>query len=320
MAVMRVMTDLAGRCQQPLAQRRCLVGRASRLFGPCDGWVQIGRYDSAGEAQPRLMGVHPLASTGAELGDRLRRQLVSQMMSQTTGQTGAPSAGQPAGQSARQSRAHGQGQAHRQALSAARPGDIAWPAYETLAGAPQGILVQQEQEQQGQQAQQGPPAQQTLRPALGQVLEQQRLPGAGGDLGWRLTLTGWCLLDGKFDGELAGGVVGVSLRDSRFEARRLKLFLFEWRHLIRRRRFRLPEFGLENEMNAASFQQWMTLPPRLAMVFDMIMAGKHPKDMATAMNLSIYTVREYIHKIHHKFGVDSRESLMALFLHQNDFI
>jgi DNA-binding CsgD family transcriptional regulator len=57
------------------------------------------------------------------------------------------------------------------------------------------------------------------------------------------------------------------------------------------------------------------LSPRLGQILDRLLAAKSPKQIARELHLSVWTVREHIHRLYQHFGVSTREELMARFIH-----
>ncbi len=56
------------------------------------------------------------------------------------------------------------------------------------------------------------------------------------------------------------------------------------------------------------------LSPRESEVFQMLIAGKSDRDMASRMGISFWTVRGHIQQVFHKTGAINRRKLMARFL------
>jgi len=57
----------------------------------------------------------------------------------------------------------------------------------------------------------------------------------------------------------------------------------------------------------------MKLSLRTRQVLNLLLAGHSPKEIAAKLNLSTHTVGDYVKKIYHQFGVNSRSELHAYF-------
>ncbi len=57
------------------------------------------------------------------------------------------------------------------------------------------------------------------------------------------------------------------------------------------------------------------LSPRLQQTLHGLLDGHAPKQLARSMNLSVWTVREYVQRIYKHFGVSGREELRTHFMH-----
>ena len=56
------------------------------------------------------------------------------------------------------------------------------------------------------------------------------------------------------------------------------------------------------------------MPPRLAQVLELLLAGESPKGIARRVGLSVWTVREHVQRLYRRFGVNGRDELMARFV------
>lgn len=56
------------------------------------------------------------------------------------------------------------------------------------------------------------------------------------------------------------------------------------------------------------------LPRRLQQVFSHLLQGDSPRQIALCLGISVHTVREHIERLYERFGVHSREDLMAKFV------
>jgi len=89
------------------------------------------------------------------------------------------------------------------------------------------------------------------------------------------------------------------------ERRRVALFTHE---LLQR--YRTHEFDVSGISPSINIH----LSPRQRAVLSQLLAGEHPKGIATNLAISVYTVRDYIKAIYEKFGVSGRAELMAKLL------
>ena len=58
----------------------------------------------------------------------------------------------------------------------------------------------------------------------------------------------------------------------------------------------------------------MQLPPRLQQVLDLMLSAQNPKQIARQLDLSLWTVREYVTLLYKRYNVSGREELMARFI------
>jgi DNA-binding CsgD family transcriptional regulator len=58
------------------------------------------------------------------------------------------------------------------------------------------------------------------------------------------------------------------------------------------------------------------LPPRLVQILDRLLSGQSAKQIARELGLSVWTIREHMHRLYQRLGVTGREELMARFVVQ----
>jgi DNA-binding CsgD family transcriptional regulator len=56
------------------------------------------------------------------------------------------------------------------------------------------------------------------------------------------------------------------------------------------------------------------MPPRLAQILELLLAGESPKAIARRVGLSLWTVREHVQRLYRRLGVSGRDELMARFV------